>query len=424
MQGFLIGKTPSLIALPKLTNGQRYSSDHENFKLFQTPPIPSWEELSLQKSEALRSMSEFHDGSWRCEDGATSCDVSGGSIMCSPPFRVSTSTRLGVAARGGQELKLVEIMSWDQSKSGEKDEGTDEVLCARTSVLGSCADIDSVDGSYSLHTFRQLDAYDDDELEAQNGICTAVLPHSISGVDPNRVSSIIESCLVANQSERVRCFMIYGKAQSVANSNTDDNLEEQRLLRVVVSHEKKVKSDDVLQGVVQESARSGEDNRLRELLSSEIYNPQKDLGENVKVPINMMLLSMGPWLGDTIIRDKSYNMLLPKSKNASKTSKGFGKSSSSVSKSRGESGFGDWVLGVQKSVITFKYDFDCNCRQMVDYGKYIGVQVEGWPRQSFGIIYDDRMSRRIKPEDRSCYIDFDNGAYCGFIFGSVFVKVR
>lgn len=336
--------------------------------------------------------------------------------MCSPPFQVSTSTRLGVAARGGQELKLVEIMTWDQSQSVEKEDGKNEMFCARTTILGSFADIDAVDGSYSLHSFKQQDENRGDEPESQKEVCKSTLPYSISGVDPNRVSSsIIESCLVANQNERVRCFMIYGP-------NIDGSLEEERLLRVVVSHEKKMKND--FKELLQESAGSSDDNRLKGLLSSDMYSPQKDLGKNVKVPINMMLLSIGPWLGDTIIRDKSYNMLLPKNKESSKTSRGFGKSSSFSSKSRGEreGGFGEWVLGVQKSVITFKYDFDCNCRQMVDFGKYIGVQVEGWPRQSFGIIYDDRMSRRIKPKDRSCYIDFDNGAYCGFIFGSVYIK--
>ena len=53
----------------------------------------------------------------------------------------------------------------------------------------------------------------------------------------------------------------------------------------------------------------------------------------------------------------------------------------------------------------------------------MGVYEEGWPRQFVGVIYDDRMSRRIPVEDRSMYIDFDNGAYSGFVFGSVFVKV-
>jgi hypothetical protein len=391
-------------------------------KLYQRPSLPSWDELSQQKSEALKSMSEFHDGLWLCENGAISSDVSGGSILRSPPFQTSISARLGLASDNGEAFKLVENISWEQKGSSD-DNGL--TLFGRSCNLGGLADIDSVDGSYSLHSFTKQIG------ENERNAISCALPQSISGVDPSRVTSVIESCLVATETERVRCLMLYGKNTMSTNNDNDndsvkddDMLQEQRLLRVVISYERKQLNDNSnLNDIIQETVgNSG--NRLNQMASA-MSGVTEDLGQNVKYPIGMMSLSMGPWLGDTIIRDKSFNSLLPKSKQDNSISKGFGaprKKETPPQTINHESGFGEWVMGIQKTAMTFKYDFDCNCRQIFDYGKSMGVYVEGWPIHSSGIIYDDRMSRRIKPEDRSMYIDFDNGAYCGFTFGSVFVK--
>jgi len=400
------------------TYPHRLQGHHLSTKLYQSPSLPSWDELSQQKSEALKSMSEFHDGLWLCENGAISSDVSGGSIMRSPPFQTSTSMRLGLSADYGEALKLAENISWEKRGSSD-DNGL--TLFGRTCNLGGLADVDAVDGSYSLHSFT-----------TQGSSASCALPESISGVDPTRVSSVIESCLVATESERVRCFMIYGKNTMSMNnididSNDDDDddddvVEEQRLLRVVISQERKQQNDDNLKDFIQETLASSS-NQLNQLTSA--MSEAEDLGQNVKYPISMMSLSMGPWLGDSIVRDKSFNSLLPKSKTDNGMSKGFGappKNETPAKRMNHESGFGEWVMGIQKVAMSFKYDFDCNCRQVFEHGKSMGVYVDGWPRQSAGIIYDDRMSRRIKADDRSMYIDFDNGAYCGFTFGPVFVK--
>lgn len=358
-------------------------------------------------------MSEFHDGTWVCENGATSSDVSGGSIMRSPPFQTSVSTRLGLAADYGEALKLVETLSWEQKSSGEDPSDESDggnTFFGRSCSLGALADVDAVDGSYSLHANSE---------ESASSSCA--LPQSFSGIEAQRTTSIIESCIVATETERVRCFMIYGKSEDFMGGtdvdNDGDTINEQRLLRVVISHERKLLTDaDVIK-----STMGNADNRLDQL-SSAMSGTTEDLGQNVKYPINMMSLSLGPWLGDVIIRDRSFNSILPQSKNGNALSQGFG-APPQTDKSA-ESGFGEWVLGVQKMAMTFKYNFDSNVRLHYDYGRSLGVHVENWPRQSTGIIYDDRMSRRIKPEDRSMYIDYDNGAYCGFVFGSVYVKVR
>lgn len=394
---------------------QQQHSISSSTQLQQTPSIPTYDELSEQKSDALRSMSGFHDGTWICEAGAISSDVSGGYVKRSPPFKTSISTRLGLSTDNKSEaLKLIETMSWEQNRKNDEI-ASDDTFFGRSCLLGSLADIDSVDGSYSLHDFMKGDTITFDISSS----ASCALPESISMVDPKRVTSVIENCLVATQTERVRCFMIYGKnSMTLETKGDEDNLNEQRLLRTVISHEKKIVQDnDSLDDIVQDM-----DNHA-DKLASVMAGKSDDLGQNIKYPITMMTLSLGPWLGDIIIRDKSYNSLLPTSKEKNK-SMGFGSQPKKKNRQKGaysKGGFGEWVLGVQKLTMTFKYDFDCNVRQVFNYGKSMGVYEEGWP-QSSGIVYDDRMSRRIKAEDRSMYIDYDNGAYCGFVFGSVYAK--
>lgn len=390
------GFTPTVGKIPSLT------------RVFQTPSIPSWEELSHQKSEALESFTETHDGTWVCEEGAVSTDGAGGSFIRSVPFRSSVSTRLGISSdNSGDAIKLVETLSWGED---------DNTIFGRSCALGSSVDVDSVDGSYSLHATMS-------DEDTSVSISSCALPQSISGIDPAKVTSVIENCIMGNGNKRVRCFFIYGKnANGVSNDekdNDDVQLQEQRLLRVVVSHEtKKMDEDKAFDNVIQQVLSKSEENRIEKLSSALSNEPKENLE---KYPVTMMTLSLGPWLGDIIIRDRSYNSILPKSKDVSISSKGFGKQTKVARQYK--SGFGDWVLGVQKVAMTFKYDFDANVRQVFTFGKSMGVHTdEHWPIHSSGIIYDDRMSRRIKTEDRSMYIDYDNGAYCGFVFDSVYAK--
>lgn len=371
------------------------------FTLYQTPSIPSWAELSQQKSEALKSITETHDGIWLCDSGAVSTDGTGGSFFRSAPFKSTVSTRLGLSNDQGDAIKLVETLSWG-------DDGN--MIFGRSCVLGSSVDVDSVDGSYSLHaTISQENTSVSESSSA--------LPQSLSGIDPAKVTSVIENCIMGHDHKRVRCFFIYGKnsndlSDSVSSEDIQSILEEQRLLRVVVSHETKV--HDAIQQTLSKKQQSP-----LETLSSSM---SKNVDDNVEsFPVTMMTLSLGPWLGDLIIRDKTFNSILPKRKDDTVSSKGFGNQMNSNKRYR--SGFGEWVLGVQKVAISFKYDFDTNVRQVFTFGKSMGVHSDDvWPLHSSGIIYDDRMSRRIEAKDRSLYIDYDNGAYCGFIFHSVYAK--
>ncbi len=391
-------------------------------KLYQQPSLPSWEELSQQKSEALRSLSNFHDGKWICDGGAISSDASGNNIMRSAPFESTISTRIGVANRNGDALKLVETISWKQNQgksqnesSDDKELGCSDMIFGRVSPIGSSLDIDSVDGSYSVHP----NGVDDDSNSS-----TSVLPQSLSGIETDRVTSIVEHCLVASETERVRCFLVYGKQkmQTEGSSEKGNTFDEQRLIRVVISHEHKADEGNKIDDLIRDVVGSGDD-RLNQLSSA--MSGDDEMGKMKNYPINMLTLSLGPWLGDAVIRERSFNSLLPRGKDTTnKSSKGFGgpPKQTHPKKMGHESGFGEWVLGVQKLAMTFKYDFDSNVRQTLELGKSMGVFIDDWPKQSSGVIYDDRMSRRIKSEDRSMFIDFNDGGYCGFIFGSVFIK--
>ena len=401
------------------------------------PALPTWDELSQQKSEALRSLSETHDGRWICKDGATSfaitSDVAAGitqkKISC--PYETAVTVRLGLmgtssrssSESGGEALKLVESLSWKEEHHGDEHEGG--FFYARSSPLGSYTDVDAVDGSYSTQATVQQGT------NAGDG----GLPQTISGIDPNKVSTVIESVVVTGESSRVRSFLLYGKDKAERNGDDDDSvnssLQGSRLMRVVVSYEEK----DGVGG-----AKTGDDSSS--LMDPKSLNPPTQMDQLAKVldpsnsegerrveffpSITMMSLSLGPWLGDIVIRDKTYNIALPTSKKRQTPSKGFG-----VSKPKGvvsnqvdpSKGFADWIMGVQKVAMTFKWDFGENVRQTFDFGKSIGSYcADEWPLSSAAILNDEGMSRRIPPNDRSMYLDYDMGAYAGFLLGSIYIK--
>jgi hypothetical protein len=89
-----------------------------------------------------------------------------------------------------------------------------------------------------------------------------------------------------------------------------------------------------------------------------------------------------------------------------------------------QSGFAEWMLGVQKVAMRFEYDFESSVKLYWDYGRSLGVSVHSnMPLFSKGIIDENGMSRRINARERILYIDYDSGVYAAFLVGSVYVKV-
>lgn len=342
---------------------------------------------------------------------------------------------MGLNDAGGEALKFVESFSWNEengdNESGDGGGGGD-FFYARTSPLGSYTDVDAVDGSYSTQVATTIEG----QGGATNNGNGGGLPQAISGIDPKKVSTVIESVVVTGETSRVRSFLFYGKDEADQSEDEDDgisSLQGSRLMRVVVCYEDKVVEQ-------QGGAQKGDSSSLLSPPVLEEGQSQMDQLANVLDPTNsdgerkvdffpsitMMSLSLGPWLGDIVIRDKSYNIALPKSKTAKTSFKGFGVSKPKAALSNHidpSKGFADWILGVQKVAMSYKWDFGENVRQTYEFGKSIGSYcADEWPLSSSAILNDEGMSRRLSPKDRSMYLDYDMGAYAGFVLGSVYIK--
>ena len=442
-------------------------------------------------SPSITSLSSFHDGTWINFNGALSfsitSDVTAGicNKIYSPPYKTTISTRLGISGSsssgsGGSSnnnnevFKLVETLSWDQpnqmdQRRDDNDDSTTQstiitndnntntiignTFFGRACPLGNTMDIDSVDGSYSLHSnnyfleTNDIDNNDDgnnnimidkenktksnnNNISSSSSSSSCALPMAISGIDNKIVTSIVEHCLVTNENERCRCFLLYSKTGlygNGSNSNDDQSKQEERLVRVVICDERKVvdvdsNKVDLLQLAEEEKSSQMGDSRLDQLAAA-MGNPTLQNQIMDRCPVSLMTLSLGPWLGDSVIRDKSYNDLLPTSPTKS-SNKGFGTPKKvPTSQNQQGGGFAEWVIGVQKVAMEYKWDYGSTVRHCLEFGKSMGIYCENWPLSSTGTIFEERMSRRLSPEERTVYIDYDMGSYCGFVVGSVYVKV-
>ena len=380
------------------------------------------EELSKQKGEALQSLSDFHDGTW--SGSATSFSITSDAAAgvtrrkFSVPYRTSVSTRFGFGDDEG--LKMTETFTWSDDANDNNNGGDDSskgeeggfCVATRSAQLGSSMDVDAVDGSYSTD------------------VALLDLPSAITGSQA-LPKFAIENCIAVSDDERVRIFLLYGM---------DDLLS-----RVVICDEKRVQDSDGDGNVGSDSdagdkmsksdsrgpvtIESSMDERIQRL--QEAFASSKSDGsgrstsseasENEKYDIDLFGLSLGVWLGDTIVRDQGAL-----SDNSSSSSKGFGSPRPSMSKSKKKEfgdGFAEWSMGVQKVSMVFKYDFEETVRQVMVFGRSLGVSTGAVPLSSMGTVNDELMSRRLPPEERMLYIDYDMSRYAAFIVGEKYIKV-
>mmetsp|Transcript_2814 Transcript_2814/g.7394 ORF Transcript_2814/g.7394 Transcript_2814/m.7394 type:complete len:491 (-) Transcript_2814:670-2142(-) len=402
---------------------------------------PNPEELRQQKAEALQSLADFNDGSWsgRAISFSVTSDVAAGVTKRKilKQYTTSVSTQFGL---GGDGLKMVETFQWDSDENG----GGGTCISTRSTKLERSADIDAVDGSYSTDS-SLLD-----------------LPSTLTGTSA-LVKFAIENSLAVNDHERSRCFLLYGmedqlvrivicdefrvdgegvdaKSLSSADSSVigggdfktmsaseedDMSVDIERLVGKITGEDvtSKLKARSSTDQGVEDpiTADSTVDERMERLQRAFDDAKQKQVGdfsalasnENIRFPVDLYSLSMGVWLGDAVIRDQS--------KEVSGGKKGFGVTK--TKKSFGD-GFAEWAIGVQKVGMTFKWDFDETVRQVVAWGRSMGAYTdEAMPSSSMGVVNDELMSRRLKPEERMMYIDFDMGKYAGIVLGSAMVKV-
>ena len=293
------------------------------------------EELSKQKGEALQALADFNDGTW--SGTATSFSITSDAAAgvsrrkLAVPYRTSVSTRFGF---GGEEgLKVVETFNWEEAATSNDDnnnnEGQDAATAAasddngfcvasRTILLGSSMDVDAEDGSYSTD------------------VALLDLPSAISG-SKALTKFAIENCIAISDDERVRVFLLYG---------IDDLLS-----RVVICDEKRVEevvkseadgsSDESISSASGDqppsfdvrnpiTASTSIDERMERLQEAFAGSKQGGSGDSSasqyeRYSMDLYGLSIGAWLGDTVVRDMNNGSLSSGSgAGGQSSSKGFG----------------------------------------------------------------------------------------------------
>jgi len=188
-------------------------------------------------TSAIRSLADYHEGEWkgRARSFTVTPDVAAGIVQrkISPEYTVavkilSSITSIDPFAKNATPktelpagtISLSETVSW-----GDKFSHRSIPLFTSSGALSSnhqqtCSvgdlDVDDVDASYSLDLTQPTD-----------------FPSVLSGLSGNignhtkRLQFVVEHCIAAGEDRRCRCFAIYG--------------EDESLLRVVVSDEKRVK---------------------------------------------------------------------------------------------------------------------------------------------------------------------------------------
>jgi len=280
--------------------------------------------------------------------------------------------------------------------------------------------VDAEDGSYSTD------------------VALLDLPSAISG-SKALVKFAIENCIAISDDERVRVFLLYG---------IDDLLS-----RVVICDEKREEEDPKgeIGGTNDEGMPSGDrspsfdvrnpitastsiDERMERL--QEAFAGSKQEGGSVNSPasqyerysMDLYGLSIGAWLGDTIVRDMGTDGSPSSADKGNQSNKGFGSPQSRPKKKKKSngadfgSGFAEWNLGVQKVSMVFKWDFEETVRQVLHFGRSIGAATGPVPTSSMGTVNDELMSRRLPKEERMAYIDYDMSRYAGFIVGEKYIK--
>lgn len=379
---------------------------------------PNEQEIAAQKQETVASLADYNDGTWASyavhSFGVTS-DVAAGptkrhdfSGTPEKPYLYKTHTKTMIDSEG---LRMQETFEWDV-------ENSDDGGCSNTAIklktvhLGESADVDSVDGSYSIDV-PLLD-----------------LPRIITSSD-SIAKFAIEQSVAISDDERVRCFILYGM---------DD-----RLSRVVICNEKKIADfdenindssevDSMVDGILnkmnlaeprESSVKSDPgdmDDRMQQLQEALARGNESNEDQNVSIsryPISIFGLVGGVWLGDAVNREHSRPL----------TNKGFGATKTKKRKSASagpgmKDGFAEWTTGVQKVAMTYQWDYGKSLRQKMSYGNAMGAACN-LPVSSAGEIILNEMSKTAKSlDERMIYIDFDVGSYAAFIVGSAFVKVR
>ena len=397
--------------------------------------MPSQEEIAQQKQEAYQALSSFHETSslaqsnsaqiksllkdidtidddeqakpeyWGCS-GATTyivpMDPAAGIKrgVLSKPYKCSVQIEMDLGGlRGGAKrsrgLRLVESIQF-----GKEGDGDDNKPFVRSIQLGPNVDVDAVDGSYSL---------DDTHVTTDESPSLPLLsPSLMAGLDPTAVQFLVEHSLAVSDSERCRCFLLYGDVSgSILEDDEYHEGRNYRLVGVILAEETKFMAEEqstdedvdydyaseFISQVIESPSPSkspsspldlleinqteSEGDKMNRLMQSlEKHNKQVMdsvaggdgyADSNTKMErheLDLFGLTSGVFLGDSFVRESlpagQLSRILQQSRQ-----KGFGKKG----KEEEEDRFATWHVGVQKIALSFKWDYDKSVSQSYTYGK-------------------------------------------------------
>jgi hypothetical protein len=360
-----------------------------------------------ESMEAIRSLVDFHDGSWKgkATSFSVTADTAAGIVNKKVLPKYKTSIKLGLGENG---MTMTETFDFN-----------DKISSRSVPLIKSNMDIDSVDGSYSLD------------------ISLPDIPSDVVGTE-KLLQFGVEHCIAVNDDARARCLALYGV--------------EGALSRVVVMHEERIESGiksaaestqedllamsgdidrivDKIAGQIETKGdhtssvakdASEEQERLDRLKQAMQASPDKEEATLTLYPMSLLELSSGVWLGDSIVRDCKNVAASPYD-----TGSGFSAKRTSITSTQDRRDFANWEMGVQKNAWRWIWKLGDSIRQEDEVGKAMGSPMAAELAQSLsGILcVNESLSRRIPRDERMVYIDWDNGAYVGFILGPVSIQL-
>ena len=469
--------------------------------------IPNTQEVAKQKSETYQALSSFHETRaantdpdkvsplfdeyqedvdsqmadyWECKNGAISYNVpmdpAGGlkKGIVSKPYTSNVQIQMNInrSERGNLHktgLRLVETIQFTNTDAKENT----SMPFVRSIPLDGNMDVDAVDGTYSL----------DVSVRSSDRTHLPLLPPSmLAGIDPNRVKFVVEHTISASETERCRCFLVYGDTDrdgglenvDFSEEDMDEGRDEQddeeysdstsrnyRLLQIVladeykkmpVSPENRQPLTDISSDLIKEKSTStpspldllrvdaNEPNEmsdqdkmaaLYEAIGKHNEKVMTDSGGDtsqleyneqqklVRCTPSMFTLSSGVYLGDTFVREP-----MPTSGKAQP--RGFGNlKSRRASDDNEEDNFANWSLGVQKTTLQFKWDYSSNVVQACTYGKCIGamnnLKCSALSRSVGSVVIDEGRATKSREERRVVW--YMDGAYLSGLIGTSYFRV-
>ena len=190
------------------------------------------------------------------------------------------------------------------SNSGDAVFEANTFLSSRTVYLNILFDINTVDVSYLIDSVIRLKRFKDADYndDSNYSVLSVSLPQSILGLDQSNVDFIIEYTLVASIDERIRCFQKYvDNNKYLSTKSSIIKPADSRLVRVVVCEETKYEDTKSSVEIIDKDIPV-ENSKMKRFMETmrDLKNPKLE-----RYALLLFALTLGPWLGDAIIRDSS-----------------------------------------------------------------------------------------------------------------------